>query len=240
MELSARLAMNAELVPENSRVADIGCDHGYVSIYLAREKNCRCLAMDVNRGPLQAAGRNIRAAGFEEEIRCRLSDGLSALRPGEVDTLLIAGMGGMLICKILSDHPDILAGIGILVLQPQSDVPKVRKTLHSLGYYIQRESCCVDHGKFYLAVRALCGREETPYTEMEYEYGRVLLSEGNPLYREYLISERKKMQQILCRLKSVRRESSMQHRAGGVLTRVAELEHRIERIRDILGDGADL
>ncbi len=88
MKLSARLQMNADLVPLGSRIADIGCDHGFVSIYLAEERICdRILALDIREGPLSAARRNIAAAGLSDRIECRLSDGLEKLRPGEADTL---------------------------------------------------------------------------------------------------------------------------------------------------------
>ena len=101
IELSARMAMNASLVPDGAKVADVGCDHGYVSLYLASKKACKkVIAMDINEGPLSHARKNIEKAGFSDCIDCRLSDGMQALNQGEVDTVLIAGMGGMLVCRI--------------------------------------------------------------------------------------------------------------------------------------------
>lgn len=135
MKLSARLQMNADLVPLGSRIADIGCDHGFVSIYLAEESICdRILALDIREGPLSAARRNIAAAGLSDRIECRLSDGLEKLRPGEADTLLLSGMGGRLVCSILNRRKEILAETETLVLQPQSDVEEVRRQLTAMGF----------------------------------------------------------------------------------------------------------
>ena len=85
----------ADLVTAGNRVCDVGCDHGYISIYLVQSRKAPCvLAMDVNRGPLQRASEHVKAAGLEKYITLRLSDGLLAFRKGEADTLVCAGMGG--------------------------------------------------------------------------------------------------------------------------------------------------
>ncbi len=243
--LSKRLKMNADLVPRGCRLADIGCDHGYVSIYLAERDICPgVIATDVKSGPLRIAGRNVAAAGLSARIECRRSDGLAGLRPGEVDALLIAGMGGMTLCRILEGFPDVMARIHTLVLQPQSDLYAVRKTLYELGFHIDRESFCVDAGKDYLAIRALrvargtgdpghtgtgyTGAEytETEYTEAEYEYGRFLPEEGDREYREYLLRERDKMKNILDRLQK--------KETAAARARTEDLLHILNRVEDRL------
>ncbi len=197
MELTKRLQMNADLVPEGALVGDIGCDHGYVSIYLAEKKQCpRVIAMDINKGPLEIAKRNITQAGKEKQIECRLSDGVEKLLPGEVDTLLIAGMGGMLTSHILMAHPPVIEQVHTLVLQAQSDLGEVRKTVHKLGFFLEKEEVCMDAGKFYLAMRARRGIEPLPYNEREYEYGRILSENHNTLYREHLERELRKTHEI--------------------------------------------
>lgn len=200
IELSARMQMNADLVPPGSSLADIGCDHGYVSIYLAREKRCyNIIAMDVKEGPLGIAKRNIERAGLQQKISCRLSDGLMQLEPGEVDTILIAGMGGMLICRILQAKPEVLSGVFTMILQAQSDWYTLRKTIWESGYRIDCESVCQDMGKYYLAIRAVRGEEDIPYTEEECTYGRLLPESKNELYLQWLLSEREKKESV-CRL----------------------------------------
>lgn len=202
MDLSIRLQMNADLVPEESRVADIGCDHGYVSIYLAEKKKCpKIIAMDVNKGPLSIAERNIRQAGLDRTIECRLSNGMERLFPGEIDTVLIAGMGGMLVCQILQGNPDVLAQIQTLVLQAQSDIRQVRKLLPALGFFIEEEAVCQDAGKYYLAIRAVRGTDTIPYTEAEYTYGRLLPQRRDGTYRSYLLAKKAKLEQLKDQLK---------------------------------------
>ena len=235
MELTNRLRMNAELVPVGVRLADIGCDHGYVSIYLAKNKNCRVIAMDVREGPLSTARKNIAACGMSDLIECRLSDGLTELMPGEADTLLIAGMGGMLINTILQKDPAVLEEVQTLVLQPQSDLYEVRKCLFSLGFFIDREAFCVDSGKNYVAIRACRGvrrgEEEghgqtAPYSEAELMYGRFLPETKDAGYREYLLNEKAKYESLLRNLKM--------EQSGGCQTRIPAIMHILDLLEQIL------
>ena len=87
IKLSIRMQMNATLVPDGARVVDIGCDHGYVAMWLAKEKKCPVvIASDVNAGPLKRAEKNIKEAKLDNLIETRLSDGFSAISPGEAET----------------------------------------------------------------------------------------------------------------------------------------------------------
>lgn len=220
MELSKRLQMNANLVPEHTKVADIGCDHGYVSLYLARHKHCeKVIAMDVNKGPLEIARKNILRANLSECIECRLSDGLSALKPGETDTVLIGGMGGMLVCKILKAYPEIMEHIRYLILQPQSDFREVRKTIHELGYAIREEDVCVDAGKFYQVIFAEKGEDET-YTEAQLEFGKILPEKKHPVLQEHILSEKEKLEMIC--------EDLQRKNTGNTLARIKEINHILE------------
>ena len=110
MELSKRLLAVASLVTPGSIVADIGTDHAYIPLYLIQEKKALgAIAMDVNEGPLLRAEEHVRDAGLAEQIRLRRSDGLEQLSSGECDCAVIAGMGGGLMIRILSAHPEINA-----------------------------------------------------------------------------------------------------------------------------------
>ena len=129
------MQMNATLVPDGARVVDIGCDHGYVAMWLAKEKKCPVvIASDVNAGPLKRAEKNIKEAKLDHLIETRLSDGFSAITPGEVDTAVIAGMGGMLMCEILSGGMKVIKEMNCLVLQPQSDIGEFRRWLRENGF----------------------------------------------------------------------------------------------------------
>lgn len=204
MQLSDRLTTVAEFVTRGSRVADIGCDHAHTSIYLLeKEIAVSVIAMDVNEGPLQRAKENIARYGYEDRITTRLSDGARGLRPGEVDTLLISGMGGLLMNKILSDSIEVVREVKELVLQPQSEIAFVRKKLHELGFRIVKEAMLIEDGKYYTVIKAVRaavsgdtdGLQETKEPsvcengydkEIFYRYGKLLLEEKNPVLKQFL------------------------------------------------------
>ena len=123
MQLSDRLQAVASMVTENSRLADVGTDHGYIPIYLCEMgKIPSAIAMDVKKGPLLRAKMNIERYHMQEKIRIRLSDGVLKLNPDEADSVVIAGMGGTLVMKILEEGKKVLVDVKELVLQPQSDI----------------------------------------------------------------------------------------------------------------------
>jgi tRNA (adenine22-N1)-methyltransferase len=143
-----------------NRTADVGCDHGYVSIYLVQQGISKgAIAMDVRKGPLAMASGNIAECGLEGAIETRLSDGLSELGEGEADSLVIAGMGGKLMMSIL-DRNDI-AGLGIryAILQPQSDIELFRGYLREKGYVIENERVVFEDGKYYFPMRVRICRD---------------------------------------------------------------------------------
>lgn len=160
MELSKRLHMVASMVEKGSIPADVGCDHGYVAIYLIQNGiSPHVFAMDVNEGPLERAREHVEEYGLAAYIDVRLSDGLSGLpcrggRP-EADTLLAAGMGGRLTVKILEEGAEKLAGMRWVILQPQSEPWLVRKSLRNLGYFITDENMIWEEGKYYAVMKAV-------------------------------------------------------------------------------------
>lgn len=155
MELSKRLQTVANAVTPGSRVADVGTDHGYVPIYLVERGLCPgAIAMDVNEGPLTRAEEHIRAEGLSDRIQTRKSDGLAALAPEETDAVVIAGMGGALMCRILQDATAFLEAGRELILQPQSEWFKVRRLLSASGYRITKEWFLEEEGKYYVVIKA--------------------------------------------------------------------------------------
>ena len=155
MELSIRLKTVAEAVTPGNRVADIGTDHGYVPIYLVKNNlSPGGIAMDVNKGPLEKAKEHIRAEKLSGKIATRLGNGLAPLEPGETDTVVIAGMGGDLICKILKAKPEFLIEGKELILQPQSEWFKVRQILKEYRYQIEKEWFLKEDGKYYVIIKA--------------------------------------------------------------------------------------
>ena len=230
MILSKRLLAVASAVTPGNRVADIGTDHGYVPIYLVENGRIpSAIAMDVNRGPLERAVRHIREQGLESRISTRLSDGMTELKSHEADTVILAGMGGDLICRILWKRKDLLDEHPELVLQPQSEWFKVRHTLHDLGYRIKQEWFLKDEGKYYVIMKAIPGQEKYD-READYVYGAVLEEECLPVYREYLLREEKKREEIMNRiLENVKEDPSSQNK------RLDELTVELGMIREKTG-----
>ena len=130
----------AALVTQGYTLADVGTDHGYIPIYLLQQKKIpAAIAMDINEGPLERAKEHIALYGLQAYIQTRLSDGVAALKPGEVEAVLIAGMGGGLVMHILKDGEKVCQSAKELILQPQSEIERVREFLREKGYTILAE-----------------------------------------------------------------------------------------------------
>lgn len=182
-------------------IADVGCDHAYVSIALVKRNIANnVIAMDVRTGPLDIARRNVAESGLANKIDIRLGDGLEKLVPGEADAIIIAGMGGLLIKGILERGVDVLfyrEKRPVLILQPQSDLKEVRMFLHSHAYHIVCEAMLVEDGKYYTVMKAVpvdteClhrGSFTEEYSEEEWEYGKYNLVHQNEVLRAYLQNE---------------------------------------------------
>ena len=208
MILSARLEKVASLVSPGLVLADVGTDHAYLPIYLAEKGGCpAAFAMDIRKGPLMRAQANIRAHGLQEYITVRQSDGLNALRPGEAQSIVIAGMGGPLICQILQNSPETAAAARELILAPQSEQGLVRHFLHDHGYEIDAECMTEDAGKYYQILRAIKTRPDVhaPLKQMreeDFRYGKLLIDGGDPVLEAYLGIQIRKTGELLKQLES--------------------------------------
>ncbi len=228
--LSKRMKAVAHLVPAGVTACDVGCDHGFVAIYLVEKKLCpRVIAMDIHEGPLRRAKEHIEKAALSAYIEIRLSDGLKELEAGEADCMIAAGMGGKLIVKILENEPEKLKNIRYLILQPQSETAQVRRILRKWGFIIRREDMVREDGKYYPMMLAEAakeagvqtfGEEPSGYLQsLEDEFGPCLLKERNPTLIQYLDWWEGQQNKIL----------------NHVLTypeRRAEVEKELARIRD--------
>lgn len=230
------------MVTPGSLLADVGCDHGFISIYLVQHGICpRVCAMDINPGPLQRAREHVAACGLEKYIDIRLSDGVSALRPGEADALLCAGMGGRLMQKILTLGREKVAAMREMILQPQSEIADFRRFLRNEGYVVTQERMILEDGKYYPMMRAvptekqgestiLKQRDRSVSSQQERladKFGGLLLKQGDPVLRQYLCGRLKKYETILERLSS---HAETQER----------IEAREERKRTVLEEIRDM
>ena len=227
MELSKRLQCVAGLVTPGSRVADVGTDHGYLPIWLVEAGVCPgAIAMDVGKGPLERAQVHIREHGLEEEIETRLGDGLERLAPGEADTLVLAGMGGPLMQRILTQGEETARAARELILSPQSDLRAFRQFLYGAGYTVTEEQMLREDGKYYTVMRAVPGQDPEPWSPAEFGYGRHLLRQRPPVLREFLEKKRETCRNIR---ESLAREAKPSPRRQEVEERLRELE---ELLRD--------
>ncbi|MDF2474062.1 MAG: hypothetical protein K0R21_1844 [Anaerocolumna sp.] len=226
MELSKRLQAVADSVTPGNRVADVGCDHAYISIYLIEHGiSPLVVAMDVNKGPLERAKENIERKGFSSKIQVRLSDGLKKLQPGEVDTILIAGMGGALVTRILEEGAAAVKRCRELVLQPQSELPLVRKYLHTIGFQIRTELMLEEDGKYYDIIKAVPSFiNETYEREVFYQYGKLPLEGQDAVAKDFLLREK--------RLKSQVMEELSRNSTENTRKRLAQVEQEIAYIEE--------
>ena len=226
MQISKRLEAVAGMVTSGSFLADIGTDHGYIPIYLVEHKRIpKAIAMDVNRGPLEKAKEHILQAGLQDKIETRLSDGLEKLKPDEAESILIAGMGGPLTVRILSEGAGKLGACRELILQPQSDLKAVRAYLEGEGWKIVREEMVQEEGKFYPMMRAVPG-EKSKMTSIQLRFGPLLLANRHPVLKDYLLREQRINEKILASLEGQESETAK--------ARISEVEAELAMVREAL------
>ena len=186
LPISKRLLCCASMVQPGSRVADIGTDHGYLGIYLLQSGAARhVIACDLRKDPLENARRNAKLFGVDGEMELRLSDGLEKILPDEVDTVVMAGMGGDLIQKILSQCPWRKREGLQFILQPQSAGNVLRRWMCEDGFEIQREEPVQD-GHFLYTVMDIRQGEPSPLTPGTEYASPALLKGESPLVGMYL------------------------------------------------------
>ena len=201
MNIPHRLLEIAGLV-KGKRLADIGTDHGYLPIYLLDKGIINyAVCSDVKQGPLANAEKNIRKYGLENKTRLCLADGLCGVQSNEVDTAVIAGMGGEMIAHIL--EAGIPEGIDSFILQPMRNIDILRKKLHSAGLVISHEKLVREKNKFYIIICAEKGVQPV-WEEEEYIVSPILRCD--PLWAEYSAREKEKLVRNLQELEKSHKE----------------------------------
>ena len=187
--IDARINAMINFVEKGNRVADIGADHGYLSIFLAKSNRADFIvATDKNAEPLAAAKKNIAAAGLDAVIETRLGDGLQVLTADEVDTICIGGMGGALICKILDAAPNVLNSVENLILQPMNAIDKLKCYLRDKNFFIADIDLAESGGIIYEIIFASRNAEKISVRQK---------IETSPLREKYLALQKEKLQRIL-------------------------------------------
>lgn len=252
-KLSKRLQAIADLITPGNRVADIGTDHGYLPVYLVQSGVCpSAIAADVREGPLECARKHIAENHLQQYITARLSDGLREFEPGEADSFVLAGMGGLLMIKILEEGADLASGAKELALGPQSDIAAVRRYVREHGMSVDREELVLEYGKFYPALHVVPKKDAPPPDRNRLEwrrrmqerlpefcglqrlfdvYGECLIFQRHPTLRLLLDKDEKQTRAVLQKLPEQTADERIRLRRRELTVRLEE----IHILQDVTG-----
>ena len=187
MKLGPRLAEVAGLVPRGCVAADIGTDHAYLPIHLVTNNICpKVIATEKISNPLEKARKTLELLNLSSKVELRLGEGLAVLcEEDNVASIVLAGMGGKTICRILLEGKNIASRAGSMVIQPMNDVVLVRRWLVAHGFCLPHESLVRENGRFYEIVVAKPGKQliDDPFL---LEIGPALVKKSHPLLASYL------------------------------------------------------
>lgn len=200
-KLSKRLEVVASFVNDNSKIIDIGCDHGLLSIYLVNKyKNIKVIASDVNENALSSAITNIKKEKLENRIETRLGSGLDVVKADEIDTIVIAGMGANTIVSILKYSTSKLSNVNNIIIQSNTDLYFLRKNITSLGYYIEDEILVEDKNIIYTVIKFTKGKKRYNYEKLY--LGPILITKDDDLFKKKCNKELTTLKLILKNINS--------------------------------------
>ena len=197
IKISKRLEAISSLIPDNSSIIDIGCDHALLDIYLYQSKKVKkVIASDINVNALNNAKENIKKSSLESQIETRLGNGLDTLKKGDdIDTIIISGMGAHTVVGILKTNQDKLKDINTIIVQSNTKLEFLRKEVTKLNYMIDNEIMLEDNKKTYTIIKFIKGKKK--YTKKELYFGPILLKEKSPVFIEYNTKELSKLEIFL-------------------------------------------
>ncbi|EJT5924726.1 TPA: tRNA (adenine(22)-N(1))-methyltransferase [Clostridium perfringens] len=229
MELSKRLKRIAEHVDKCESVADIGTDHGYIPIYLVKEGICKkAIASDINKGPIEKAKVNVAFEGVSNKVKCLLGPGLNPLKVGEVNGVILAGMGGNLTRDILLADMDKVKKYDFIILQPAQNPEVLREFLYKNDYEIIDEDLIKDEGRFYELFKVKYNENSEKLVfedELEYEVSPLLREKGHPLFKEFIEEKINRCETIL---------SFIKEDTEAAKKRKSDLEEKINKLKGML------
>lgn len=204
--LTERLQTVKNLVENSDVVLDVGTDHGYVPISLIMEKRAnKVIAADINKGPLLNAKKNIRLNGLIDKIELRLGGGMTPVELGEIDTVIMAGMGGILIADIIKESYDKACAVKKLILQPMYSQDYLRKYLVENGFRIKKEYLARENEKIYNIIEAMPGKEEKDYSKESFLIlGRPENFDKDDNYTFYIDKRKAQAKKVLLSLESAK------------------------------------
>lgn len=230
MELSLRLRTICNMIDSCKTIADIGTDHGYIPIYLIKNKICEfAIACDINKGPLEKAKENIKLENLEDNISLRLGSGFNVITPGEANVAIIAGMGGHLIKDLIESGMEVFKSLDYLILQPVQNPDVLRKYIYDNGFEIIKEELCIDEKIFYeiIKIRYVNANENIRKVENNifYEVSYDLIKQKHPLVNNFIQYKINRYSNIL---KYIQEDSSL------ATLRKKEVKEKIYKLEELL------
>lgn len=191
--LGSRLALCASMVRQGAALADIGTDHAYLPVWLAKKNRIRsAVASDIRPGPLHRARDNIERYGVSDLVSARLSDGLEEIEPEEAEDVVIAGMGGLMMIHIIQAAPWLKDPNRRLILQPMTSVKELRGFLVREGFCVLQEKAAVEDSHVYSVMQVnFTGRKQS-VSELFYYIGRMTAE--TPEERTYLAVQKRRLE----------------------------------------------
>lgn len=199
IKLSKRLKCIADMVESNATLADIGCDHALLDIYLSKNEIIKnSIACDITVGALNGAKKNIAIYGVTN-VETRLGDGLEVINKNDnVNTIVMSGLGDQKIINILENNINKLEKINCVIIQSNTGVNKIRRYMTSIGYYILDEKLIKERNIIYTIIKFVKGKKK--YSNKELFYGPILLEIKGDLFNELLVNYINKNNHIINRL----------------------------------------
>ena len=224
MKLTDRLLKIASLVDNGKRIADIGTDHGYIPVYLLNQNKIQYAILgDVNKGPLENARKEVTRNKLQDKVDLRLGSGIEVLKENEVDEIIIAGMGGMLINNLLKANEKVAHTTEKLILQPMQAPEELRMFLYQiLDEHLVRE----EHRLYEIIVCKYEGLEPQEIDPIYYEIGLKLIENNDPLLNDFIENKIRINQNVLKKLEG--------KEGQGIEDKRAALNKKIDALNDLL------
>lgn len=230
IKISNRLQTICEYITPGHKLADIGTDHALVPVKLILDKKIEyAIAMDIGKGPLEKARVNVERYALSDRIDLRLSNGFEKLERDEVDTVLIAGLGGDLMMDIMEHDKGLRYDIKEYILSPHSEWKSVRKYLREHGFQIIDEDMVCEDGKYYVIWKVIYQgvlQELSPKQSLYDMFGRILIEKKHVILCSYLQKEEEKSVSIL--------ESLLESVGDHAERRRVELQEYLTLVRECL------
>lgn len=225
--LSKRLQTVSDHVEPGSRLADIGSDHAYLPIHLAKNHTIEYgVVGEIAKGPLSNAISEIKKDRLLDVLHPRLADGLAAIEPGDnVNAITIAGMGGNLITHILEAGKEKLSGQEKLILQPNVGEPVVRHWLMTNGYRIFAEQILEEDGHIYEIITVKKAPQPVHYTDLELKFGPFLMKEKSPVFVEKWQEEIELLKRVIENMHQAVHEDT---------TKIQSIQKEIDTINEVI------